>query len=225
MPLPDQDAEVEVHGGTLALASSCVDQPRTPIIQAPDLGSAGALVAQTPPRSLNGRALEEAFAKWILQQSEDKQKAIVRNYDSLKAQEEQWVANIAVQEASTPKRRPVKKRVATGLQERLEVGNAYSAWRATAGATSRSPLKDPGEILGMCACVCVCNAVTRLGPVPPMWWKFCGRALCVGHQLSDFFLLKRLDRQSWEGSQSGDVRHAGSCRFHSLGFGPAPRRS
>ena len=156
------DGEVEIHGGPLALARPCVDEPRTPVTEALRVGSAGAFVANAPrATSLNGQKLEEAFIKWIWQQSEDKQKAIVRNYDSMKAQEEQWLANIGVQEASKLERRPVKKRVATSLHDRLQLGNAYRAWRAAAGATSRAPLKDASALLGGGG---LCNAFSRLGP-------------------------------------------------------------
>ena len=95
------NGEVHFTGGPLAVASTSVDEPRPPVVQELIVGSVGASLAKAPPcRSLNGQMLEEAFAKWILQQSEDKQKAIMRNYDSMKAQEEQWLANIGVQEAA-----------------------------------------------------------------------------------------------------------------------------
>lgn len=167
------NGEVDFIGGPLALASTSVDEPRPPVAQELIVGSAGAFLSKAPPRrSLNGQMLEEAFATWILQQSEDKQKAIMRNYDSMKAQEEQWLANIGVQEAAKPERRPVKKRVATSLQNRLQVGNAFRTWRLAAGATSPSPLKDARELLrgGRLS-----NAFTRSGPT-----SVGGLSRCVG---------------------------------------------
>ena len=50
--------------------------------------------------------------------------------------------------AEPPRRegKAVQKRAATNLRDRLAAGKAFLAWRAAAGATSRSPLKDVGVL-------------------------------------------------------------------------------
>ena len=144
-----KDGEVDMHGGTLALARCAVDAEDKPDTQALEIRRAEAMATATaPPRFLNGHMLETAFVTWIKQQSEEQQKAIMKSYDSMKLHEEQWVANIGVQEASAPQRRPRQRRVATSLGERLQMATAFGAWRATAGATSRSPLKEARVFLG-----------------------------------------------------------------------------
>ena len=162
-----KDGKVDMHGGTLALARCAVDAENKPDTQALEIRRAEAMATATaPPRFLNGHMLETAFVTWIKQQSEEQQKAIMKSYDSMKLHEEQWVANIGVQEASAPQRRPRQRRVATSLGERLQMATAFGAWRATAGATSRSPLKEARVFLGKG----VPLAPSRQGPltgVPP----------------------------------------------------------
>lgn len=138
------DNTVEVHVRARAGTSLCALEAQTTTSQALALSQAG----KAPPKCLNGQKVEMAFLSWIQQQSEEKQKAILQNYDSMKTHEEQWLANRALQEESALVCRPVKKRKATSLHERLEMGNAYRAWRLGAGATSRSPHKESGELLG-----------------------------------------------------------------------------
>lgn len=140
----------ESLGGTAA--------PTTPVLVVRPVGAAGRALPQTPPsRCLNGRAQEEAFSNWVLEQGAAKRKTILQNYDSLKAQEEEWVLNHRAA-TSTPTQATApaaKKYNSSTLKEKLEMGQAYRDWRSGAGATSRTPLKD------------------ATGPLGRGWWRPC----------------------------------------------------